>query len=344
VVRRGRSIANHRRGARLGQVARLAVGTLAVALAACGEEQRPEPAPPPPPAERGDFPEPERGQTLAELRSELAPGGPVLAPSVSVLEPGRSNRFGFGLFDRSRRQIADAAVALYLAPVGGGRVEGPYPARYESLAVKPQFQSQGTSADPDAATSVYVADLPIRKPGRYEVLGVVALDDRLVSATSSGPPMEVTSKSEVPEVGDPAPRISTPTVASAGGAVEEIDTRVPPAEELHRVDFADVVGRKPVLLLFATPALCASRVCGPVVDVALEVKAARDGDDVEFIHQEIYEDNDPGAGFRPQVREWGLPTEPWAFAIDRDGEVAARLEGAFSARELQRAVDAAVRG
>ena len=50
----------------------------------------------------------------------------MLAPSVSQLTTG-DNRFGFGLFDRSRAQIANAAVAVYVAPAGGGLGERPIP-------------------------------------------------------------------------------------------------------------------------------------------------------------------------------------------------------------------------
>ena len=136
--------------------------------------------------------------------------------------------------------------------------------------------------------------------------------------------------------------MSTPTKADVGGDIESIDTRQPPST-MHEVDFADVVGKKPVILLFATPALCQSRVCGPVVDIAEQVKARRGGE-AEFIHQEIFVGNDIDKGFRPQVLKWKLPTEPWVFAVDRKGRVAARIEGAFSAEELERAVDAAVKG
>jgi hypothetical protein len=87
-----------------------------------------------------------------------------------------------------------------------------------------------------------------------------------------------------------------------------------------------------------------SAVCGPVVDVALEMRADREGEDVQFIHQEIYENNELEAGFRPQVRAFGLPTEPWLFTVDSDGRIAARIEGAFGAAELDRAIDAAVAG
>ena len=322
----------------------VAAAALAAGAAACGEDDAGEATPPEPPtAEAADFPKPASGQSLADLRADLPEESLVLAPSVSVLESGERNRVGFGLFDASRRQISDAQVAVYFQPVGGGEVRGPYPARYESLEVAPQFQSEGTLSDPDSATVVYVADVPFERPGRYEALGVVSVGDDLLAATSAGPPVTVSKDSPVPDVGEPAPRISTPTVASVGGAIEEIDTRVPTAPELHEADFADVAGKKPAVLLFATPALCLSRVCGPVVDVALQVRAEREDDEVEFIHQEIYEDNELEAGFREQVRAFDLPTEPWLFTVDREGKVAARIEGAFSAGELERAIDAATR-
>ncbi|HEX2160528.1 MAG TPA: hypothetical protein VHF88_01755, partial [Thermoleophilaceae bacterium] len=117
-------------------------------------------------------------------------------------------------------------------------------------------------------------------------------------------------------------------------------TREPPSS-MHDVDFADVVGRRPAVLLFATAALCQSRVCGPVIDVTEQVKAER-GDEVAFVHQEIYVDNQIDKGQRPSVAAFGLPTEPWLFAVDADGRIAARIEGAFSADELHRAIDAAV--
>ncbi|HEV2074864.1 MAG TPA: hypothetical protein VGR10_01340, partial [Thermoleophilaceae bacterium] len=188
---------------------------------------------------------------------------------------------------------------------------------------------------------LYVAGVPFERPGRYEMLGLVRLGDRTVAATPAQGPVQVIRDSPVPDVGEPAPRVSTPTVASVSGAVEDIDTRVPTAPELHDADLAEVAGERPVALLFATPALCSSRVCGPVVDIMLEQRAASEGGDTEYIHMEIYEDNVVEEGFRPQVRAYDLPTEPWLFTIDREGKVAARIEGAFSASELERAVDAA---
>jgi hypothetical protein len=316
----------------------LAALALGLALGACGGDDDGGSSERPPPARPQDFPRAE-GRTIAQLRETLGPG-PVLSPAVSVLGPGRHNRFGFGLFDRSRKQIADASVALYVAPADGGPATGPFLARYESLETKPQFQSESVTADPDAAESVYVADLAFEDTGEFEVLGVVKLDDRLVAADRVG--VTVSEDSPVPDVGEAAPKIDTPTVEDVGGQIESIETRVPP-DSMHEADFADVGGKEPVMLLFSTPALCQSRVCGPVNDVAEQVKA-ESGDAATWIHMEIYEDNVLEKGYREQVIAYNLPSEPWLFAIDKDGKVAARLEGAFSVGEAEKALEAATGG
>jgi len=294
---------------------------------------------PPPPARPEDFPK-ARGKTIQQLSRQYGSGGPVLAASVSQLELGR-NRFGFGLFDRSRNQVTDVPVALYVAPARGGPATGPFVARWESLKVAPQFQSRTVANDPDAARSVYAADVKFDKPGDYQILGLARFDDRLVAATPAEPVVRVARRSAVPDVGDTAPRIHTPTKASVGGDLKKIDTRDPP-DDMHDVDFANVLGKQPVVLVFATPLLCQSRVCGPVVDIADQVRAKR-GKEADFIHMEIYTDNQVEKGFRSQVLSWHLPTEPWLFTIDRNGIIRARIEGAFSVAELNKAIDAAVK-
>ena len=320
-----------------------AAAACAIGIAACGggggDGEGTEAAPQPdqgPPAS-SSFPKP-RGRTLAELRRGV-PTGPLLAPSVSALERG-PNRFGFALFDRTRRQIGDSHAALYVARGENGEAHGPFPARYWSLQVPERFRSRQTSGDPDAARSLYVARPSFRGPGRYSVLALARLDNRLVAAKPIQ--VRVTGDSPVPELGERAPRVSTPTALEARGDLAGIDTRTPP-DSMHEIDYADAVGKRPVVLVFATPALCQSRVCGPVVDIAEQVKAGAEGR-TAFIHMEIYEDNEVDKGFRPQVARFGLPSEPWAFAIDRRGVVVARLEGAFSAQELRSAVQAAEDG
>jgi hypothetical protein len=91
------------------------------------------------------------------------------------------------------------------------------------------------------------------------------------------------------------------------------------------------------VLLFATPQFCQSRVCGPVVDVAEQVKQIY-GDKAKFIHMEIYNENDPSKGVRPQVKAFHLPSEPWLFVIDRQGVIRKVIEGAFGVDQLTEAV------
>ena len=149
------------------------------------------------------------------------------------------------------------------------------------------------------------------------------------------------AEDEIPEVGEAAPRVQTDTLASAKGDEAAIDTRLPPAPDLHRESFADVVGSKPVALLFATPQLCQSRVCGPVTDIALQLQASY-GDRMTFIHQEVYVDNDPDKGLRQPLKQFNLRTEPWLFVVGRDGKVTARLEGSFGLKAFEQAINTAL--
>lgn len=313
------------------------VTALLVVISGCGADSKgtttTPPAQPKPSATAQDFPK-AAGKSLGQLQAGL-PEGPVFAPSVSLLEPG-TNRLGFGLFDVARKNISGAAAALYVSRPDGSHVRGPFIARSESLAVKPQFESKTTAQDPDAAKSVYVADVPFPSKGKVVVVAVARVDGRLLGTSAFS--MTVGSKGATPpKVGQAAPKVHTPTLASVSGDAAKITTRVPPDDDLLKTDLASVLGKKPVVLVFATPQLCVSRVCGPVVDIAEQVKA-QVGDKVAFIHNEIYNDNDTSKGFRSQVRDYRLPTEPWFFVIDRTGKISSRFEGAISVGELQRAV------
>jgi hypothetical protein len=294
---------------------------------------RPPPQPEPT-AKPADFPK-ATGKSLNDLAAVADGRGPVLAPSVSIVHKGR-NRFGFGLFDTARKGITGAQVALYTGRRDGSGLRGPYVARSESLAVKPQFESQTVAADPDAAKAVYVADLPFKRNGQQGVVAMVKLDGRVL--ISNGAPVDVTKRgSGPPDVGDKAISVHTKTLTDVGGDANQLDTRRPVAKDLLQNDLSDVLGKKPVVITFATPLLCQSRVCGPVVDVVEQVKASAPKG-VAFIHQEVYTDNQVNKGLRPQLVAWKLQTEPWTFVIDRRGVISTRFEGAFSVGELQRAV------
>lgn len=288
-----------------------------------------------PAAPASDFPPVRRGQSIERVLADVQPGGPELAPSVSVLEPGE-NRVGFGLFASDGKMAREDVVALYAARRDGSRVAGPFPARRESLAVGAPFRSQQTASD--ATPYVYVSSVRLPASGTFGLIAVTRSGDTL--RASSPVPVKVGGPgSGPPAPGEMAPVIHTLTPESVGGDLAKLTTRLPPLRSLVDTDFASVVGRRPVVIAFATPQLCQSRVCGPVVDVLAELQA-RYGKQVAFIQQEVYVDNDPAKGLRPQLRSYRLETEPWTFVIDARGRITARFEGAASLDE----VGAAVRG
>jgi hypothetical protein len=308
--------------------------------AGCGGEDEPSSSgePPTEPPSAAEFPEPKSG-SIDEFITEVGETNEVVAfPSGGVFTPGKS-RFGFGLFDVAGPQIDDADVAVYFQDTKGGKIEGPYTARNESLDVQSPYKAE--SAIEGDTTSVYVADVPL-DPGERRVVAVLRDSDGNFAATNFQTTIAVSDQTGIPAEGEKVPAVSTPTFDDVGD-VSEIDTRVPPST-MHEEDLADVLGEKPVVLLFATPGLCQSRVCGPVVDVTEQVKAEY-GEEAAFIHMEIYEDNqyDPKKpNLRPQVDEFGLFTEPWLFVIDEKGEVQTRIEGAFSVSELEGALDSVI--
>jgi hypothetical protein len=229
-------------------------------------------------------------------------------------------------------------TALYVARTPDSPAKGPYVAPADVLVTDAPYRSQQAATEADPFAAVYAAQVPFSRPGQYVVMAVTIVDGKPVAAPGR---LKVVTKAQdrIPEVGEPAPKVTTDTVASAGGDVEAIDTRRP-TSDMH-ANFADEVGKKPIALLFATPQLCQSRVCGPVVDVALQLRA-RYGDRVEFIHQEVYTDNDPNKGLRKPLQEYGLQTEPWLFVVGRDGKVTARLEGSFGLNAFEQALKTAL--
>jgi hypothetical protein len=136
--------------------------------------------------------------------------------------------------------------------------------------------------------------------------------------------------------GTPAP-CSKNLVASDVADLRAIDSSEPPDPRLHQTRIADSIAQgRPQLIVFATPKYCASRVCGPVLDVVRTLIPAYDSR-VTFVHQEIWQGN-PGQKFAPTVQEWNLRTEPWIFLVDGQGVIRARFEGLTTRRELEAAL------
>jgi hypothetical protein len=281
-----------------------------------------------------------KGKTIGQLLKDSGAKEAklVIAPAAQSFVKG-PNRYPLGVFTLGGEQVEDADLAMYFAKSGSSKVIGPYPARLESLETKPAYRAQTSGAKGDAKSVYVVSKVDFDIDGPW--LAVAMLKGKNGLEASRVPSPTVGANPRIPEVGQRPPAITTLTAADVGGDLEKIDTRIPP-DQMHKVDFAEVLGKKPIVLVFATPALCQSRVCGPVVDVAQQV-ADEYEPKADFIHQEVYVNNEPPE-IRPQLKEFGLETEPWTFLIGKEGKVKDRLEGAYGVAELEQAMKTIVPG
>ena len=288
-----------------------------------------------------DFPA-TNGRSLQAFANSIGASGTEVGLAASVFTPGE-NRLAFGVID-PKAGFVYGKTAVYVADSPNARAQGPFPAPADLLITDPAYRSQTGASDKDIFAAVYEARVPFTSTGKKSVLVVTKFDAPQNGVELVVAPTQITvkpvSRDRIPRPGERPPPIKTDTLASAAGNTKAIDTRVPP-DDMHDVDFADVIGKRPVALLFATPALCESRVCGPVVDIALQLKA-RYGDRMQFIHQEVYVNNDPKKGLRAPLRAFNLPTEPWLFVFDKEGRLTSRLEGSFGFNAVERALKSAL--
>jgi hypothetical protein len=274
------------------------------------------------------------GKSLKDLGT-LAKSSVDLGAATGTFTPG-TQRYAFALTTNAGKFVY-APTAIYVAPNPGAPAKGPYLAPADPMTVLPQYRSKQNTG-PGGIQAIYAAQVPVPKAGTYFVLSLTKGPSGLIGATGE---LAAAPSSQIPGVGDRPPAIATDTLASVNGNQKLLTTRLPP-ENMASVSFNQVLGKKPVALLFSTPQLCISRVCGPVTDVAVQVQH-RFGNQVAFIHQEVYVDNEPSKGLRPQLKAFHLRTEPWLFVLNRQGKIVARLEGAFGTNEVTQAIQAALR-
>jgi hypothetical protein len=236
------------------------------------------------------------------------------------------NRVSFLLVDSTGQLVQGGPARVRIAAGGLDAVPGEETtAELIPVGVPPK------AGDFDAPT-VYVANVELASPGRYTML--VEPEGADIQGVGQ---IDVAADSAVPAIGDQAVPSDNPTVEDAFPA--DITTASPPDVELLQHSVTDSVEEGvPFVVTFATPKFCASRVCGPVVDVVDAVRENLEGSGIRFIHVEIFEGNDPNRGFNRWVEEWNLPTEPWTFVVDGDGVVRARFEGLVTVQELEQAV------
>jgi hypothetical protein len=194
-----------------------------------------------------------------------------------------------------------------------------------------EFHNQGIEDRP-----YYKATANFDRPGDY-VLTVRA--GRLTGAT----PITVydPSQTDVPRPSQKMVPVATPTTTDARG-VDPICTRKP-ACPFHDVSLdAALAERRPVAALFATPALCQSRVCGPVLDVLMDASEGLT-DRVRFVHVEVYKslDAQPSVDqLTDGMRAYHLQFEPVLYLAAPDGTIQQRLDGPYDLAEARQSLAA----
>jgi hypothetical protein len=271
-----------------------------------------------------------KGRTLRQMAS-LVHASVQLGAATGSFTPGK-RRYAFALTTTGGAFVY-APTALYISKNPNSPAKGPFLAPADPLTVGPQYRSKQNSG-PGGIRAIYATDLPLPRAGTYTVLALTKTPKGLTGAPGV---VAVAASSPIPQVGQRPPSIATDT----HGNVSLLTTRTPP-ESMHSASLDQVLGKRPVALLFSTPQLCVSKVCGPVTDIGVELQR-RFGHRITFIHQEVYVDNQPTKGLRPQLKAFHLQTEPWLFTISRQGVITSRLEGSFGVNAFTQALQSALK-
>jgi hypothetical protein len=139
-----------------------------------------------------------------------------------------------------------------------------------------------------------------------------------------------------PTPGKALPKVQTPTPANTMG-VDPICTRTPAPCAWHGNSLDTMLGNgKPSIVLLATPALCKSATCGPVLDILLG-EAAAVGNKANLAHVEVYKDSS-GSTLSPAFAAFKTESEPVCYFVDKTGVVVNRFNGPFDATEARAAI------
>lgn len=199
------------------------------------------------------------------------------------------------------------------------------------------------------AVGIYVANVSFPESGRY---GAEFTTQKADSAPETiRMTFDVQPDTTVVRVGDPAPAVTTPTLADAGGDPSKISTDPDPDPALYDTSIdAALAAKEPFVVIFATPKFCQTAQCGPTLE---RIKPFLDRyPTVRFINVEPYRlklvdgtlEADLDAKGQLQAaaatEAWRLVIEPTVYVVDRAGMVRANFDLIFSERELTEALDA----
>ncbi|MCH7998812.1 MAG: hypothetical protein IIA91_04940 [Chloroflexi bacterium] len=254
------------------------------------------------------------------------------------------NRFMIGLLSSENEEIVGAAVTFRFFKLDGDQQEVREEAQATPITLAKTYthtHEDGTVETHEAGESgVYLAAVRFDEPGQWGVEVTATVADVTYDPSSIG--FTVLEESASVAMGAPAPLSETLTLDDVED-VAEIDTSNPPIPEMHTLTIAEAVtSGRPSVIIFATPAFCLSRICGPTKDVVDDL-FEQYKDEVNFVHVEPYELDRARSGEGlfpvPATIEWGLTSEPWVFLVDSEGNIAAKFEAVVTMDELTEALN-----
>jgi hypothetical protein len=261
-----------------------------------------------------------------------------LLSSDSAMSPGQSY-FSFALTTQDTGALIEgASPQVYLAQDTTSPAQGPFPATWYAFAPASEFNDTSPRSQ---LTGTYATQVDVNAVGNWAVVAVV--DQNGAKLVGQGT-ITVTDQPIPAQIGTKAISVKTP-VATTEEQAREIDTRDPPSP-LHYISLDDALKNgKPTVVVFATPLLCESMLCGPVVDEVLLVYQSIGADTANFIHVEEFlpgPDHVPPPAtlenVSPGFKAWGFQTEPWVIVIDKGGIIRARFEGPVTAAIIEQAL------
>jgi hypothetical protein len=252
-----------------------------------------------------------------------------LLVAQSNLRVGPST-FVFGLVTADGGLVTGGSLQVHFAKDANTPAEGPIPATFHTFSAFERFPNEAPRSE---LTGFYSVDVEISEPGNWLFAGVADVD----SKQAVGVGAIVVTDAELPgQVGTKALSVPTP-VGHTDAELRAICTREPP-DPMHSISLDDALSNgKPTVVNFGTPLLCASRMCGPVVDETLAVFEDVGAERANFIHVEIYPDRDQNHPAEP-FTAYGFQSEPFTLVIDRDGVIRTRFEGPVTADMIEEAL------
>ncbi len=277
-------------------------------------------------------------------RSDQVKPSPTLVPLYSsdrVIAAGVQQRIPFAVVDDERTEKLKDSDSVTVRVLREGEV-------VEELAVPGrvvEHDHAGEDVDPNHQHAKLFRYYPLKatlpEPGIYDL-------DVVFEDVTSTMPVQAFAPDDIGLVvpGEMMPKIKSATITSPGN-VDTLCTRFEGQCPFHDRSVAELLGEsKPLAVLVATPALCSTAYCGPVLE--LLVAAAERFPSILMCHIEPYSNAaevgnnyaDPDIQLADSVIELGLDFEPSLFLVDETGKLVERIDNLFDASELEDALNA----